>query len=188
VSELPTRPSLDHLRKQAKALLKELRQQSSRASLTEAQHAVAGQYGFASWPKLKAHVEQLAAQPGESIFPRFTPKARESLFFSWHEANRLHSGIVEPAHLLLALIRVSEGPLERARALVEARVKPVVPVPPDRHIVFAERTHRVLRAAVAEADAHHHQKVGVEHLLLGVLREGDAPATDLFDQMGMRRG
>ena len=196
MSELPIRPSLAHLRKQAKALLKALRQQNPHAALTEAQHALAGQYGFASWPKLKAHVAQSAARPAEPIFPRFTPKARESLFFSWHEANQLRSGIVEPAHLLLGMLRVGEGlkvrmfapsgmSLDRARALVEARLTPVVPMPPDRRAPFAERTHGVLRAAVAEADALHHQGIGIAHLLLGVLREGDTPATALLEQMGI---
>ena len=196
MSELPNRPSLDHLRKQAKALLKTLRRQNADASLTEAQHAVAGQYGFPSWPKLKAHVEHLAARPEPPIFPRFTPKARESLFFSRYEANQLGSGLIEPAHLLLGLIRVSDGlkapmfaasgmPLDRARAVVEARVKAAVPVPPDRHIAFGDRTQRVLRTAVDEADSHHDQGVGVAHLLLGILREGNAPAAAILDQMGI---
>ena len=82
MSELPNRPSFDHLRKQAKALLKELRRRNPDASLTEAQHAVARAYGFASWPRLKVHVESRAAGTDAPIFPRLTPKARESLFFS----------------------------------------------------------------------------------------------------------
>ena len=52
MSNLPDRPSLDHLRKQAKALLKTLRQQNPDALLTEAQHALAGDYGGAREPVL----------------------------------------------------------------------------------------------------------------------------------------
>jgi hypothetical protein len=194
VSNLPDRPSLDHLRKQAKALLKTRRLQNPDASLTEAQHAVAGQYGFASWPKLKVHVERLASQPEEPIFPRFTPKARESLFFSWHEANQLRSGVIEPGHLLLGVIRVSAAlemrlfapaDLERARALVAARVKSAVPVPPDRRIVISARAQRVLRAAVEEADARHHERVGLAHLLLGAVRDGGATVTGVLEQLGI---
>ena len=52
---LPDRPNLEHLKHQAKDLLRS----GSAASLTAAQHEIARQYGFASWPKLKAHVELL---------------------------------------------------------------------------------------------------------------------------------
>src|SRR4029077_10936442 len=50
---LPDRPNLRHLKDQAKELLKA----GAAASLTEAQFQIARLYGFASWPKLKAHVE-----------------------------------------------------------------------------------------------------------------------------------
>ncbi len=50
-SQLPSRPSLSHLRKQAKALLARLRQQNANATLVEAQHALAHEYGFSSWPR-----------------------------------------------------------------------------------------------------------------------------------------
>jgi hypothetical protein len=55
----PTRPNLEHLRKQAKRRLDEMRQQHPELQLADAQHALAREYGFASWPKLKAHVESL---------------------------------------------------------------------------------------------------------------------------------
>jgi ankyrin repeat protein len=53
--QLPTRPNLRHLKDQARDLVKA----GSAASLTEAQFTIARLYGFASWPKLKAHVESL---------------------------------------------------------------------------------------------------------------------------------
>jgi hypothetical protein len=196
VSELPNRPSLDHLRKQAKALLKALRQQNPETSLTQAQHTIAGDYGFASWPKLKAHVEQLAARSEPPIFPRFTPKARQSLFFSWHEAHHFRSGLIEPGHLLLGLIRAGSGlkgrmfepsalSFDQTRALMAAHLNAEVPVPPDRHIVLGPRVQQVFRAAIEEADAHQHEGVGLAHLLIGLLRHGDAAATGLLDQMGI---
>ena len=196
MSELPARPSLDHLRKQAKALLQALRQQNPDASLSEAQHVLAREYGFASWPKLKAHVERLAAPPEPSVFPRFTSKARESLFYSWHEASQLRSGVIEPGHVLLGLIRAgtglkgrmfepSDNLLDRARAHMNAQLTAAVAVPPDRHIVLGAQVQRVFRAAVDEADAQHHHAVGLAHLLLGLLREGDAAATGLLGQMGI---
>ena len=55
--DLPPNPNLEHLKKQAKALLDKMRQRNADATLVDAQHALARQYGFASWPKLKAHIE-----------------------------------------------------------------------------------------------------------------------------------
>jgi hypothetical protein len=59
---LPARPNLEHLRKQARELLEELRRKDSALRLSDAQHALAREYGFASWPKLKAHVDLQAVE------------------------------------------------------------------------------------------------------------------------------
>ena len=56
---LPPRPNLEHLKKQAKDLLQDLKQKNPTLKLADAQHALAREYGFASWPKLKAYVELL---------------------------------------------------------------------------------------------------------------------------------
>ena len=58
---LPARPNLEFLKNEAKARLDELRRADPRAQLADAQHALAIEYGLASWPKLKAHVEAAAA-------------------------------------------------------------------------------------------------------------------------------
>jgi hypothetical protein len=55
--QLPDRPDLDHLKNQAKDLLAELRSRTPETQLADAQFALAREYGFASWTKLKAHVE-----------------------------------------------------------------------------------------------------------------------------------
>ena len=69
--ELPAKPNLEHLKEQAKDLLRKLRQTEAGAStiLADAQHTLAREYGFASWPKLKAHVESLTRmlQPAEML-------------------------------------------------------------------------------------------------------------------------
>jgi hypothetical protein len=59
--ELPPRPHLDHLRKQAKNRLADLRLMNPSAQLADAQHAIAREYGFSSWPALKAHVDARGA-------------------------------------------------------------------------------------------------------------------------------
>lgn len=59
---LPARPNLEYLRKQAKELLKALQQRDPSAQLADAQHALAREYGYASWPALKVTVaDRLAA-------------------------------------------------------------------------------------------------------------------------------
>jgi hypothetical protein len=68
--QLPPRPNLGYLKKQAKQLLEALQQQDPSVRLADAQHALAREYGFASWPALKAGVEdQLAAlAKGTTLF------------------------------------------------------------------------------------------------------------------------
>jgi hypothetical protein len=60
--QLPTRPNLEYLRKQAKELLAELHTVDPSVQLSDAQHELAREYGFSSWPRLKAHVERLAEE------------------------------------------------------------------------------------------------------------------------------
>jgi ankyrin repeat protein len=75
---LPESPNLDWLRKQAKRRLEELKRSQPSAQLSDAQHAVAGEYGFSSWRALKAHVDSLtldgqlvdAARTGKVAFLR----------------------------------------------------------------------------------------------------------------------
>jgi hypothetical protein len=63
VKTLPQNPNLDHLRAQARELLDGMREARPAATLTEAQTALAGQYGFRTWPELKAEVDRLRALP-----------------------------------------------------------------------------------------------------------------------------
>jgi hypothetical protein len=134
---LPDRPNLDHLKKQAKDRLRTLQATSPGAQLADAQHALARDYGFASWPKLKAHVEAQAnaapvppapsgppplppsmgqgggtlGQDGRlgGIFPRFTARARQATFFSRFEAAQAGSRVIETEHLVAGLVRARQG-------------------------------------------------------------------------------
>ena len=65
---LSSHPNLDHLKKQAKELLHDLKQRNPDSKLADAQYTLAREYGFARWPKLKAYVESLPrlAAPDES--------------------------------------------------------------------------------------------------------------------------
>jgi hypothetical protein len=61
--QLPEKPNLEHLKKQAKELLHSMPQ----GKLADAQHTLANEYGFATWAKLKAHVEALGLTPEEAL-------------------------------------------------------------------------------------------------------------------------
>ena len=76
--QLPARPNLEHLRKQAKERLVELARQDPGVTLGDAQRAIAGEYGFSSWALLKAHV--LRVLDGDSTVP---PIVRHPLAGSW---------------------------------------------------------------------------------------------------------
>jgi len=68
--KLPARPNLEHLREQAKALLKTLKPRNARARLADAQLTIARDHGFTSWPALTRHVDTLRALEGEWRFER----------------------------------------------------------------------------------------------------------------------
>jgi Glyoxalase superfamily protein len=56
---LPQHPNLEYLKKQAKESLRDMRRRNPAFKLADAQHAIAREYGFSNWPKLKAHVSGL---------------------------------------------------------------------------------------------------------------------------------
>ena len=85
--DLPARPNLDHLRKQAKQLLQKMKLQDPDAQLADAQHALAREYGFASWPRLKAHVEAETTAPNPFVGKWTADLSRSKL----HPLNRLHA-------------------------------------------------------------------------------------------------
>ena len=78
--QLPDHPDLAQLRRQARELhraaaggdpgaLRRVRQVSAKTTLSTAQLALAREYGFASWPRLKSHVEGLPGAGGKGLFP-----------------------------------------------------------------------------------------------------------------------
>src|SRR5215471_4701271 len=60
---LPEKPNLEYLKKQAKELLRSMPE----GKLADAQHALANEYGFPTWAKLRSHVEALGLTPAESL-------------------------------------------------------------------------------------------------------------------------
>jgi len=94
---LPAHPDLEHLRKQAKALLRDLRTRDAEAKLADALHLVARQYGFPSWPKLKAHVRSIvqserALDPGKLFTGRWIADVARSIR---HPANQFQRAVLD---------------------------------------------------------------------------------------------
>jgi hypothetical protein len=93
---LPPHPNLEHLKKQAKDLLHDLQQQNPDSKLADAQFAIAREYGFASWPKLKAYVESLSttvtAEKVNSFVGKWTANLSKSIR---HPGNQFQSATIE---------------------------------------------------------------------------------------------
>src|SRR5881392_2890842 len=121
----------------------------------------------------------------------FTPRAQQVLALARKEADRFNHNFVGTEHLLLGLIRLGQGvavivlqklgvELENVRREIEKQVG----TGPDRkipyHIPYTPRVKMVLALAAKEAKALNHKYVGTEHLLLGLLREGDGVAARLL--------
>lgn len=93
---LPPHPSLEHLRKQAKDFLHDLQQQNPNSKLADAQYAIAREYGFASWPKLKAYVESLSTAVEPEKANPFAGKWTANLLKSKrHPGNQFQSATME---------------------------------------------------------------------------------------------
>ena len=118
----------------------------------------------------------------------FTPRAQQVLALARREADRFHHNFVGTEHLLLGLIRLGQGvavnvlgkmgvDLEAARSEVEKQVGPG----PEQNqvsglIPYTPRVKKVLTLADKERKALNHAYLGTEHILLGLLREGDGVA------------
>jgi hypothetical protein len=164
--DLPAQPNLEHLKKQAKDRLSQLRQQSRTAKLADAQHALAREYGFLSWAALKAHVESL----GHNYrFERYTPEAKRVLYFSRDEACKRGSATIEPEHVVLGLARDGHVTPERVRALIPLGAALRDPLPASAMIPFSAATLAVLKR-VAEAARDRTGEIGVTDLLNEVVR------------------
>ena len=195
--DLPPNPNLEHLKKQAKALLENLRQRNADATLVDAQHALAREYGFPSWPKLKAHLEAAAAPTAapeapkpKRLFDRFTMATRQALFFSRYESATLGRLQIRPEHVLLGIIR-GDGRSSRdlwktgGVTLDQARTAIVDPNEPRDEVVepvqipFQDATKALFTAAAEEADRLGHTKVSTAHVVLALLRGDDAASSFL---------
>jgi ATP-dependent Clp protease ATP-binding subunit ClpC len=128
-------------------------------------------------------------------FDRFTKRARETLTYAQEEALRLGHTCIGTEHLLLGLLRESEGvaarvlgdlglSLSRARDAVE-RYTGRGNRSPGGRVELAPATKHVIELAVDEARRLGHHYIGTEHLLLGLSRESEGMAVGILEALGV---
>jgi ATP-dependent Clp protease ATP-binding subunit ClpC len=124
----------------------------------------------------------------------FTPRAQQVLALARKEADRLNHNFLGTEHLLLGLIKLGQGvavnvlqrlglDMETVRLEVEKKVG----TGPDQKVIgnipYTPRVKKVLSLAAKEAKALNHTYVGTEHILLGLLREGDGVAARVLKDL-----
>lgn len=124
----------------------------------------------------------------------FTPRAQQVLALARKEADRFHHNYVGTEHLLLGLINLGQGvavnvlqkmglDLETVRNAVEKQVGSGPSAKPSGNIPYTPRVKKVLALAGKEAKALNHSYVGTEHILLGLLREGEGVAARVLKSL-----
>ena len=128
------------------------------------------------------------------MFERFTDRARRTVVFAQEEARFLNHNYIGTEHILLGLLRVEDGlaamaltslgvSLEAARGRVEeivGRGHAMV----QGHIPFTPRSKKVLELSLREALQLGHNYIGTEHILLGLIREGEGVAAQVLRKLG----
>src|SRR5690349_13638297 len=129
---------------------------------------------------------------------KFTERVRKVIYLAREEAARLQHDYIGTEHLLLGVIREGEGiaatvlnnlgvDLDHIRQAVENMVTSSGGTMTIGEIPFTPRAKRVLELAVEEARSLGHNYVGTEHLLLGLIREGEGVAAKVLLELGVDR-
>ena len=132
---------------------------------------------------------------GDLMFRRFSPRAREVVISAQQEARALHHGFIGTEHLLLGLLRDRDGAAGRALHVLgispEAAREQILDIIGNGeaevagHIPLTPRSKKVLELAVKEAVHLGHLYVGTEHILLGLVREGDGVGWHVLHRLGL---
>jgi len=131
-----------------------------------------------------------------SMFDRFTERARRVIVLAREEATRLNHDYIGTEHLLLGLAREGEGiaasALENIGVSLETiriEVEKIVPIGSGTltlgDVPFTPRAKKVLELAMDEARLMSHNYIGTEHLLLGLIREGEGVAARVLEKLGV---
>lgn len=126
---------------------------------------------------------------------KFTERAQKVVAYAQEEARRLNHNVIGTEHLLLGLLREGEGvaaralrnmgvDIQRVRQQVEMMIG-VGPFMIQGPIGYTPRAKRVMELAIDESRKLGHNYVGTEHILLGLIREGDGVAAQVLTNLGI---
>src|SRR5215469_1228899 len=128
------------------------------------------------------------------MFERFTDRARRVVVLAQEEARMLDHNYIGTEHILLGLIHEGEGVAAKALVslgigleAVRQQVEEIIGQgqhAPSGHIPFTPRTKKVLELALSEALQLGHNYIGTEHILLGLIREGEGVAAQVLIRLG----
>src|SRR5438046_1046487 len=130
----------------------------------------------------------------DEMFERFTDRARRVVVLAQEEARMLNHNYIGTEHILLGLIHEGEGvaakALESLGISLEAVRQQVEEIigqgqqAPSGHIPFTPRAKKVLELSLREALQLGHNYIGTEHILLGLIREGEGVAAQVLVKLG----
>ena len=128
------------------------------------------------------------------MFERFTDRARRVVVLAQEEARMLNHNYIGTEHLLLGLIHEGDGVAAKALEslgvsleAVRAQVEEIIgqgQEAPSGHIPFTPRAKTVLELSLRESRQLGHDYIGTEHILLGLLREGEGVAAQVLVRLG----
>ena len=128
------------------------------------------------------------------MFERFTDRARRVVVLAQEEARMLNHNYIGTEHILLGLIHEGEGVAAKALESmgislegVRAQVEEIIgqgQQAPSGHIPFTPRAKKVLELSLREALQLGHNYIGTEHILLGLIREGEGVAAQVLVKLG----
>jgi len=132
------------------------------------------------------------------MFERFTDRARRVIVLAQEESRLLNHDFIGTEHVLLGLVEEGEGVAAQALGAlgirleaVRAEVEEIVgrgDSTPSGHIPFTPRAKKVLELSLREALQFGHNYIGTEHLLLGLIREGEGVAATVLVTLGADLG
>jgi ATP-dependent Clp protease ATP-binding subunit ClpC len=128
------------------------------------------------------------------MFERFTDRARRVVVQAQEEARILDHNYIGTEHILLGLIHEGDGVAAKvleslgiSQETVRQRVEKVIgrgKQAPSGHIPFTPQSKKVLELALRESRALGHNYIGTEHILLGLIHEGDGVAAQVLTGLG----
>jgi len=128
------------------------------------------------------------------MFERFTDRARRVVVCAQEEARGLDQNYIGPEHILLGLVREGDGVAVKALEslgispdVIRQRVEEIIgrgQHTPSGHIPFTPRAKKVMELSLRESQRLGHHYIGTEHILLGLISEGDGVAAQVLTSLG----